>query len=446
MAAPLLACKRAPLAERKVPDVEEDDALSTMDRRVKSPWITRGRLWIVAVLLVVATTLGVAYLKVGIGRTLAVSTERLTMSPVHEATFLEYIPVTASVIPRNTAYLDAIEGGQVAEVLVEEGVHVTVGQPLVRLKNTNLELEVLGREAQLNEQLDRLSATKLSFEQTRLTHQRELIDLESTNEQLARRLQRLKALQPSGSVARAEVDDGVTSIERGRRLREALAEALAQDDKAQREQIAQMDQAMASMKKNLTMARDNLNNLLVKAPFAGQLTALDAHLGESKAPGQRIGQIDEIDSFKVSALVDEFYVSRVAVGEHADVDIEGVTHRLELSKVYPQIEQRQFKVDLLFASDQPRAIRRGQTLQLRLEIGSAAKSLVVANGPFYEDTGGQWAFVVLPSGAAAERRLIRLGRRNPDDVEILSGLAAGERVITSEYESLQKFDRIRLVN
>ena len=199
------------------------------------------------------------------------------------------------------------------------------------------------------------------------------------------------------------------------------------------------------MKKNLTMARDNLNNLLVKAPIAGQLTALDAHLGESKAPGQRIGQIDEVESFKVSALVDEFYLSRVSPGQRAEVDLDGTTRRLVLTKVYPQVEQRQFKVDLLFVGEEPRGIRRGQTLQLRLEIGSASKSLVVANGHVYEDTGGQWAFVVLPSGGTAERRPIKLGRRNPDEVEVLGGLAVGERVITSEYESLQKFDRIRLV-
>jgi HlyD family secretion protein len=422
-----------------------------MDRYVDSrPARLRRRLVFAAAGLIAVAVAAVAYVRFGSTRVVAVNADRLVISSVKSDLFDEYVPATARVAPRTTAYLDAVEGGQVAEVLVEEGALVDQGQPLVRLKNTNLQLEVLGRQAQLMEQLDRLNATILTYEQTRFGHQRDRIEATAQVEQLSQRLRRRQALQPSGAVSAADIDEVAIDLGRYRKQAAAIEEASAMDEKFQREQVAQLRAAVKTIQENLGMAGETLKSLVVMAPITGQLTALDAHLGEAKRPGQRIGQIDQLDDYKVEADIDEFYLGHVAVGQRATAEIDGNEYHLVLSKVYPQVTDRQFKVDLLFAGDGVRdpkpasALRRGQSLQIRLHIGAAHRALVIANGPFYDDTGGTWAFVLPPNGTEAQRHAIRLGRRNPQQIEVLSGLSAGDRLVTSSYESLRGFDRIRI--
>jgi HlyD family secretion protein len=336
-----------------------------------------------------------------------------------------------------------VDGGQIAQILVEEGVLVSAGQSLVRLNNTNLQLQVINSEAQLSEQLNRLTSTKLTFEQTKLTHARELIDVQFRIEQTQQQLSRLKPLADSGIVRRAEMEDAQLELARLDKMKRELSHATQVDAVLQREQIEQLDRAVKGLNANLDLARENLENLVIKAPISGRLTSLEAHLGESKLPGQRLGQIDRIDAFKVVAFVDEHYLARVTAGQNANADIAGVEHRMHVTKVYPEVRERQFKVDLEFAGSTPPAVRRGQTLQLRLEIGAVSDGLIVSNGAFYEDSGGQWAFV-MTDDSVAERRPLKLGRRNPEQIEILEGLKAGERVITSSYETLKRFDRIEL--
>jgi HlyD family secretion protein len=368
----------------------------------------------------------------------------VVISTVQPGAFRDYIPITGNVQPRETVYLDAVDGGQIAAVLVEEGAMVNAGEPLVRLNNTNLQLQVINSEAQLSEQLNRLTSTQLLFEQTRLTHARELIDVRFKIDQAAQQLRRIKSLDGTGAIRRADIEDAELDLQRLERLQGALEHATAVDETLQQEQIRTLDQTVTNLNKNLALARQNLENLVIKAPVAGHLTSLEAHLGESKLPGQRLGQIDQVDGFKVVALVDEHYLARVTAGQQASAEIGGAEHGMDLAKVYPEVRERQFKIDLAFSGETPASVRRGQTLQLRLEIGASSEGLVVANGPFYEDTGGQWAFVISESGDQAERRAIKLGRRNPENVEVLEGLAKDDRVITSSYESLKQFDRIEL--
>jgi HlyD family secretion protein len=416
-----------------------------MDRRVDQSWFTRTRLAAIAICVAVAAAATFAYVKYGVARTLTVSRERVVISEVRPGAFHDYIPVTGNVQPRETVYLDAVDGGQVAQVFVEEGVMVTAGQPIVRLNNTNLQLQVINSEAQLSENLNRLTSTKLSFETTKLAHERELIDVQFQIEQSVQQLRRIQTLEASGVVRRAEVEDMKLQLNRLERMRDALAHATRVDEDLQKEQIRQLDITVAGLNKNLELARQNLENLVIKAPFAGQLTSLEAHLGESKAPGQRVGQVDQIDGFKVVALVDEHYLARVTAGQGATAEVGGADHQMTLTKVYSEVKERQFKVDLAFEQETPPSVRRGQTLQLRLEIGASSEGgLVIANGPFYEDTGGQWAFVISAGGGEAERRAVKLGRRNPESVEVIEGLMQGDRVITSSYESLKQFDRIEL--
>lgn len=420
----------------------DEVAMSGMDRRVARPALTRAQIAVLigGALFVAAAAYG--YVRYGLERTLSTDVERLVISTVQPGSFHDYIPITGNVQPRETVYLDAVDGGQVMELLVEEGAVVAAGQPLVRLNNTNLQLQVINSEAQLSEQLNRLTSTKLAFEQSRLRNTRELIDMGFQVEQAAQRMKRMQALAETGAIKRSDIEDADLDLKRLRDLLEAAKEARRVDETLQQEQITQVNKTIAQLNKNLTIARLNLDNLTIKAPIAGQLTSLEAHPGESKRPGERIGQIDQIDTYKVEALIDEHYLPRAAVGQEATTQIDGAEYRLQLTKLYSEVRDRQFKVDLNFAGDAPKSVRRGQSLQLRLAIGASSQGLVVANGPFYEDTGGQWAFVV--DGSQAERRPIKLGRRNPESVEVLEGLQANDRVITSSYESLKDFTRIEL--
>jgi len=419
-----------------------DSEITNMDRRVTGPRFTRHQVIVsaVAALFVAATAYG--YVRFGLQRTLAMDAERIVVSRVEPGSFHDYIPITGNVQPRETVYLDAIDGGQVVQLLVEEGAIVTTGQPLIRLNNTNLQLQLINSEAQLSEQLNRLASTKVAFEQSRMRNARDLIDMRFQVEQGEQRMNRLQAMSNTGAISRSDLEDTRLDLKRRRDLLGAAQEAKRVDEELQQVQMHQLDKTIASLNKNLAIARQNLDNLTLKAPLAGQLTSLEAHLGQSKKPGERIGQIDQIDTYKVTALVDEHYLPRVAVGQDATAEIDGQEHKMSLAKQYSEVRDRQFKVDLVFVGDVPKSVRRGQSLQLRLAIGTTSQGLVVANGPFYEDTGGQWAFVV--DGAQASRRPIKLGRRNPERVEVLEGLSSGDRVITSSYESLKDFERIEL--
>ncbi len=414
-----------------------------MDRPLAPRLITRDRTVAAIVAVAVLAVAAFAWFRYGAQRTVAATPNRLTISAVSFDRFREYIPVTGNIVPRTTVYLDAIEGGQVTAVNAEAGQIVAAGDAILTLKNTNLQLEVIGREAQLTEQLNNLSTTTLAFEQNRLRHRRELIEIDFQIDRLNREISRLTPLIASGGITHAELDDLEAERDYRRALRDAVEDAQAIDAQSQATQIDTLREAVSAMNRNLSIARENLDNLIVTAPITGQLTVFEANVGESKAPGERIGQIDEMGAFRISAFVDEFYLTRVRIGQTATVRIDGQTHTLEVAKVYPDVRNRQFEVDLKFASATPASVRRGQTVRMRLEIGEPADSLVLTNGRFFEETGGTWVFVLDPSGDHAERRNVRLGRRNPDGIEVLEGLREGEHVITSSYERFMDADRVQ---
>jgi HlyD family secretion protein len=424
---------------------EEDEKFSPMDRRLGTRPRRRRRLLLGAsAAALVAGTVGL-YMRYALTKSVTVREASVVIAPVRRDVFTEYVPATGVVAPRTTAYLDAVEGGQVSEVLVEEGAFVTRGQVLLRLKNTNLQLEMLGRQAQLMEQLDRLNQTVLSFEQARIAHERDFIETSAQIESLTQRQKRREALRGSGTVSQEELAELVINIDKTRKLQAAAIQARDLDEKFQYEQLAQLRSSIATTRENLDMASQSLQSLSLKAPISGQLTALDADLGAAKTPGQRIGQIDDFTAYKVEAGVDEFYLERVKPGQPAMAEANGRTWKLEVAKVYPKVTERQFKVDLHFTDAvAPEGLRRGQSVQVRLEVGAPSKRLVTANGPFFEETGGNWVFVLPPSGNVAQRRRVRFGRRNPEQIEVLAGLAERERIISSGYEQLRKFDRVEI--
>ena len=415
-----------------------------MDRRIRRPWLTVERVCAATAMMILLTAAAYGYVRYGLNRTLTVDSQRLTLSPVAYRTFHEYIPITGHVVPRATVYLDAVEGGQVTDVFVEEGAIVEAGQPLVRMKNSALQLQVIASEAQLTEQLNYLAATRLTFEQNRLNRRRELLEIDHQIEHIQRHLLQRRPLVGAGGVTQTEIDDLEAQLSYYGDLKQAVLEAQTVDREFQATQMTRMQEALEAMNANLGIAKDNLDDLILIAPISGQLTLLEAEVGESKAAGMRVGQIDQVNAFKVTALIDEFYLTRVIIGQRASVDIAGRQYRLEVAKVYPGVRNRQFEVDLKFLDGPPESLRRGQTVRMRLEIGEPAESLVVANGPFYDDTGGSWVFVVDRAAARAQRRDVRFGRRNPEGIEVLQGLGEGEEIVSSSYEFLMDFDELQL--
>jgi HlyD family secretion protein len=384
------------------------------------------------------------FLKPDAGRALKVQNDRIVVSTVSVGEFDDYIPVRGQVAPLKTVFLDAIEGGRVEAIYVEDGAQVQAGDLIIDLSNTQLQLNVLAREAEVTEQLNNLRNTELSLEQNRLDHKRNLVDINYHIIRLSREIERLQPL-----VEKDLVDDG--TLERLKdeydwyvARREITLESQETDERLQKIQMEQLRTAGAQLEKNLEVASRNLEALNVRAPVGGKLTAFDVEIGQALSRGVNIGQIDDPESFKVTANIDEYYLSRVDIEQTATLSSGGNTFNLVVRKIYPQVQNGTFEVDLVFEGPEPDSIRRGQTLQLNLQLGSPSDSLLIPNGAFYQDTGGNWVFVVTVDGTRAVKRNVRMGRRNLKFIEVLDGLEPGEQVITSPYTNYLDMDRLEL--
>ncbi len=377
------------------------------------------------------------------GRSLSVNSQRVMVSDVTVGTFEDFIPLRGRLVPSSTVYLDAIEGGRVEEVLVEDGALVAAGDPIARLSNTNLQLEVLGREAAVTEQLNNMRTIELQLEQNRLSHKRNLVEIDYQIIRLNRSIERQRELAEQNLVSQSTVDELQDELDYYLNRREVTLESQATDARLQEQQLAQLRAAGAQLETSLTFARKNLDDLNVRAPVAGKLSGFNIEIGQSIERGGRLGQIDDPDGYKLNAQIDEFYLGRVDLGQVAVADHGRDEYELRIAKIYPQVNNGQFEVDMVFG-EEPDDLRRGQTLQLKLTLGDNSDAILIPNGSFYQETGGQWIFVVSADGTEAVKRNVRLGRRNTDFIEVLDGLEPGERVITSPYTSYDGMDRLTL--
>jgi HlyD family secretion protein len=369
--------------------------------------------------------------------------QRIRTAEVLTGVYEDFIPLRAAVEPERTVYLDAIEGGRVDAIHVEEGAFVEEGQPLIDLSNTSLQLDVIAREAEVSEQLNNLRNTQLAIEQNRLKLKSDLIEIDYEIKRLSRLVARYEELQGNQFISKNEYEDSVDELQYNKNRREVTRESQEQDERIRLAQIEQLDNSVEHLEKNLILARANLDNLLIRAPRSGQLTSMNAEIGESKDRGERLGQIDDVDRFKATALVNEFYLNRVRDGQQALLEVDGRDYRLEVSKIYPEVQASQFEVDFRFIGGAPPNIRRGQTLQMRLVLGDTTdRATLLANGPFFNDTGGAWVFVLDPDGKVATRRTVQLGRRNPSTIEVEAGLVPGDEVIISSYANFIEVDRL----
>jgi len=377
-------------------------------------------------------------------RTYRTPVDRLTVGTVTRAPFEDFVAVRATAAPLTTHYVTAEEGGTVKQILAEDGASVKAGQPLIVLDNAALQLEVGTREAQTASQINALQDTRLQLEQMRFKHQQDLLDIDHKLSELKSDLARDKILLDGKAIAPATYHQEQEDYAYQENLRQATVDSWKVQQQVRNEQLEQLARTLRRLKDNSASAEASLDALTIRAPAGGQLTALDAQIGQSKAQGAVLGEIDSPERFKLTAQVDEFYVGRVVTRQMALLTIDDRNYQVTVSKLYPQITNGTFKVDLQFAGTAPPGLRTGQALDIKLELGRASKALLLPNGPFYQDTGGRWVFVVTPDGKSALRRSVRLGRRNPQYVEVVDGLAAGERVVISGYQALQNIDRIEL--
>ncbi len=378
-------------------------------------------------------------------RTYRVSADQLIVSTVQQGAFEDLIPIRGTIQPLESVFLDAVIGGSVEEVFVEQGEFVVAGQPLVQLSNTQTRLSAAQADAGTTEQLNFLNNITTNFEYQKLATERQIIDTEFRITTLNRQKRRFERLVDDSLISEEEYEAIIDELVYQEQVLENLkSRQLVENDERDRRRV-QIEQQIDMLTENLQISQASFESLLVKAPISGQLTSLDAEIGQSKQTGQRLGQIDVVDQYKIVAQIDEFYVSRVAPDQTATFTLAGQQYNARVDIVYPEITAGTFEVDLIFEGPAPVNIRRGQTLQMELTLGNPVESLLLPVGGFIQDTGGNWVFVLDSSGETALRRDIRVGRRNNRFIEVQSGLQEGERVITSGYGQMEDMERVQLI-
>jgi HlyD family secretion protein len=406
-----------------------------MDRKIEKKYWSKKRISLISGGAVVAMLLLYNLIFADHRSKLNVEKDKITVSTVTKGTFDQYIAVTAVVLPLKTIRLDAIVGGYVSQKYLEGGSMVKKGDSILRLDNQNLMMDFVNHETEIYRLINELQNTRQSLKQNRYTMQQTVADLDYQIEQAKDLYDRTKQLVDDKVVSRQEFNKNKIDYERLVKKRQIEIESQRFQEENAMIQIDRLESTIARTQRNLQMMKDNLSNLVLKAPIDGQLSSVDAEVGGSITAGQNIGQIDDLNGFKMRAEVDEHYVSRVFPGLKATFDFNNKSYPLSIIKVYPEIKNGRFNVDLKFESETPEGIRRGQSSPIRLELGKSSSAILLPVGGFFSDTGGNWVYVLDKSGKRAVKRNISLGQKNPQYFEVLEGLQEGEQVITSSYEN-----------
>lgn len=405
-----------------------------MDRVVvKKKWSTKRILTILGIAGIVFLIAGSYYFTSGKSR-LNVDTERITISEITKGPFQENIPVNGIVLPITTIYLDAIEGGRVEELYVEDGAVLKKGQPILRLSNTDLELSLSNQETAVFDVLTQMQNTRNNAEQNTIRQLNQMAEVDNALAEAERLYKLNKKLYEQKAIGSQEFKSSENTYLYQVRRKRLTEETLKNDSISGKQQISQMGQSYSRMQNALALMRRKVGDLIVRAPVDGQLNSLDAEVGQSKNKGQTLGQLDVLSGFKVRADIDEHYTSRIITGLTGTFDFAGKTYKLKIIKQYT-VSNGRFQVDLEFVGAVPPTIRRGQTLQIRIALSDETEAILLAKGGFYQKTGGNWIFKVSESGKTAYKTDIQLGRQSPDYYEVLSGLKPGDKVVTSSYEN-----------
>ena len=356
--------------------------------------------------------------------------------------FNDYIRVSGQVQPMTTVQLSPTEGGNVQRIVVEEGSHVNEGDVIVVLGNENLDMQILNSEAELAEKENILRNTMISMEQQKLSVRQEKLSLQIEVRRARRAYEQNKALYEEKLIAKEEYLKASEDYELAKDKLKLVTDRERQDSLYRSVQIAQMHESLENMRLNMNMIRRRKENLSVKAPISGELGLLDVELGQSVAAGAKIGQINNLDSYKIEAQIDEHYIDRVAPGLEATFERQNEKYSSVIRKVYPEVRDGKFKADFRFEGQQPENIRTGQTYYLNLQLGQSAEAILIPRGSFYQNTGGKWVYVLNADGTKATKRSVRIGRQNPQYYEVLEGLAPGDKVIISAYDAFGDKDEL----
>ena len=376
--------------------------------------------------------------------TLKVSKDEMTISEAQRAEFKDYVRTNGQVLPIQIVQISPEEGGIVMEKVVEEGTMVHKGDVIVRLSNSNLDLQILNAEAELAEKQNMLRNTQVAMEQDRLNNLTEQAQLDMDTERKRRTYQQNQRLADQQLISREQYVQSREEYELAARKKQLVASRLRQDSIYRSVQMDQMEDNLSAMRRNVVLVRQRRDKLEVRSAIDGELGLLDVELGQSLSPGQKIGQINDLRDYKVQAEVDEHYIDRFRPGLQATVEREGQTFAMLVRKVYPEVRQGKFRVDFLFTGPRPGRLRSGQTFYLNVELGQSAQAVLIPRGTFFQTTGGQWIFVLSRDGRHAYRRPIRVGCQNPRHYEVLEGLEPGERVITSGYEAYKDYEQLEI--
>lgn len=373
---------------------------------------------------------------------LNVDRERISIAEVKNDSFREYIPVNGMIMPISTIYLDASVGGRVEEKFVEDGALMKKGDAIMRLSNTDQELSLVNQETQVLNLLTQMEIAKTNAQQNTVIHLNQMADVENAYREAKRIYDMNKTLYEKKVISSQEYQKILNDYNYQKQRKNLAQQILKQDSISTKQSLDQSEQTYNRTRSALELMRRKVGDLIVRAPVDGQLTSFDAEIGQSKGSGERLGQIDVLSGFKVRADIDEHYISRIYSDLEGEFTLSGKTYKLRIKKVYTQVTNGRFQVDMEFVGEIPKGIRRGQTLQIRLALSDETKALVVPKGGFYQQTGGNWIFKLDKDGKTAYRVDIQLGRQNPDYYEVLQGLEPGDKVITSSYESYEKVQEL----
>ena len=413
-----------------------------MDRKIKKKKWTPKRISLISGSVLIMAFLIYLPLEYGSASRLNVNKDQLTIATVKRGTFQEYIPVDGTVTPVKTVYLDAIEGGVIKRVLHESGDMIKQGDTVLVISNSSMQLQTMYQESNLYNQINNVRNTRISIQQTSLNLRNAMVDARYALETAKAQYKRDSALFSKGAITLSNKDfeDDKANYKRTLEKWKIARSAFRQDSLLHQTRVAQLNRSENRLNKSLDYVEKILNNLIVTAPIKGQLTTPDLQIGQSINQGQRLGQVDEMNNYKVKADIDEHYITRVDTGLTATVDYNNQAYRLKVNKVYPTVTNGQFEVDMEFINKLPDDLKRGQALQIRLQLGHSEQALLLPRGGFYQSTGGNWVYLVNKKGTEAQKHNIQLGRQNPDYFEVLNGLKPGDKVVVSSYDSFGKND------
>jgi HlyD family secretion protein len=376
---------------------------------------------------------------------LRVPVEQLTIATVEQSVFHDLIPLRARVEPRETVFVDAIDGGSVERLLVEAGDRVREGQPLLEMSNTNLAFSVIQEDSQINQAISQLQQNEIALEQNALSNQRAMAEVEFQLMRLEKSAARRETLAAAGAVAREQRDEVADELAYYRRLHPIQAAIGKHQTELRDRLVPNIHRQLENLRRNLDVVQNKLAGLIIRSPVEGVVTAIDLTVGEHRNAGQRLAVVTPDSGMKLAADIDEYYLTRVHVGQGASMEVGNAVVNVTVRRISPQVRNGLFTIDLEFDGS-PADLVVGKTVLGRLHLGGDTPALIVPTGAFLERSGGNWLFVLDPEGRSAQPRQIKVGRRNSGQLEILSGLAAGERVVISDYTNLDRSDRLILTN